>query len=137
MDDEIRLAKVETFVETIREDIDRLEGKVDLTRHDCMRAIDQLRHDCMEAIERTRQECLAATEQLRHDVMEANERTRQECLHATELVHQEVLTLRQHTDQGLEVLRKEHAVSMRWMMAALLGNTCLMAGLFAKVSGWY
>jgi hypothetical protein len=47
-----------------------------------------------------------------------------------------IAELRLHTDQGFEVLRKEHSTSMRWVMSGLLANMAMMAGLFARVSGW-
>jgi hypothetical protein len=112
---EARLAKVETFVDTIRGDIDRLQA-----------AIDQLRHDCMQAIAETRRDCMQATEQVHQEVIALREHT-----------DRSIAELRLHTDQGFEVLRKEHSTSMRWVMSGLLANTAMMAGLFARVSGWF
>jgi hypothetical protein len=40
-------------------------------------------------------------------------------------------TLREHMDSGFETLRKEHAITTRW----LSGLTIMMAGVFGRLFG--
>ncbi len=42
-------------------------------------------------------------------------------------------SLREHMDIGFESLRKEHAITTRW----LVGLTIMMAGMFGRLFGLY
>ena len=42
-------------------------------------------------------------------------------------------SLREHMDRGFEALRKEHAVTTRW----LVGLTILISGMFGRLFGLY
>jgi len=42
-------------------------------------------------------------------------------------------SLREHMDSGFETLRKEQAITTRW----LIGLTTLMAGVFGRLFGLY
>lgn len=42
-------------------------------------------------------------------------------------------SLREHMDRGFEAIRKEHAVTTRW----LVGLTIMMAGMFGRLFGLY
>lgn len=42
-------------------------------------------------------------------------------------------TLREHMDRGFEAMRKEHAVTTRW----LVGLTIMIAGMFGRLFGLY
>jgi len=41
--------------------------------------------------------------------------------------------LREHMDRGFEAIRKEHAVTTRW----LVGLTIMVAGMFGRLFGLY
>jgi len=42
-------------------------------------------------------------------------------------------TLREHMDRGFEAIRKEHAITTRW----LVGLTIMMAGMVGRLFGLY
>lgn len=42
-------------------------------------------------------------------------------------------SLREHMDKGFETIRREHAITTRW----LVGLTIMMAGMFGRLFGLY
>ena len=115
MDQNARLAKVEAFVETFREDLDRLHAADERLADE----IAQLREHMDRALADLRQYMdLGLAESRQH-------------------TDQGLAELRQHTDRGLEQLRKEFNTTARWLIGLMLANTSMTLGLIARSAGWF
>ncbi len=137
MDQNARLVKVEAFVETFREDLDRLHAaderladEIAQQREHTDRSLTELRKHVDDSFAQQREHTDCGLAELRKYVDEGFAQQRAH-------TDQGLSELRHHTDQGFAELRKEFNTSIRWLVGLVLANMSMTLGLVAKSAGWF
>lgn len=144
MDQEERITRLETLVETQRTDtarlftaITELRVSIDDLREQTGQSMTRLQDQMVQANNKLQDQMVQASNKLQDQMVQVNDKLQQQMiqLHFSQRDHtdQSITSLREHMDRSFQLLQKENIANLRWHIGVMLALASLIAGLYVKL----